>query len=439
MAALVSASAPTSLKAAPQRSGKAIADDLQFAHDHPSSPDVNPIHAITQGAAPGSAEVHVIKVTDDAVRVRAGTPPQSVFNKVGGSLLRVVTRSDQDGQDQDGHDLAAVGPPPPSPPASEEQDTADTLPLPPPMKYTRSEPGPEPPQRPPFALQTSSSIAGPSTSSHHTRASTDSAPASALARSSTSRSPPGHHADTATDTDTGVFTVSSSAPSRSTPLNTSADGYLQPPSSFNSRPSRRHTTDSSAPSKIRARAHSTSVDHPDIEHELADDIKLQAEQIRREKQNRRAQQQREAEEALTRAQPTRKEEDEKVLVGNLIGEGHANYVLMYNMLTGIRIAVRFFSFLTLCFSLIFCRFRELKRKSRGRLRTKTLQHGISTLLICASPFSRPQYFSLFLFVLHIWSWHACHHQCVAMRLPARSYSRRRTALVASPTVVEIHN
>lgn len=31
--------------------------------------------------------------------------------------------------------------------------------------------------------------------------------------------------------------------------------------------------------------------------------------------------------------------DEKPLVGNLIGEGHVNYVLMYNMLTGIRIAV----------------------------------------------------------------------------------------------------
>jgi len=31
--------------------------------------------------------------------------------------------------------------------------------------------------------------------------------------------------------------------------------------------------------------------------------------------------------------------DENPLVGNLIGEGHVNYVLMYNMLTGIRIAV----------------------------------------------------------------------------------------------------
>ena len=27
------------------------------------------------------------------------------------------------------------------------------------------------------------------------------------------------------------------------------------------------------------------------------------------------------------------------MVGNLIGEGHVNYVLMYNMLTGIRTAV----------------------------------------------------------------------------------------------------
>ena len=40
--------------------------------------------------------------------------------------------------------------------------------------------------------------------------------------------------------------------------------------------------------------------------------------------------------ALTKASS---KDDAKVLVGNLIGEGHVNYVLMYNMLTGIRIAV----------------------------------------------------------------------------------------------------
>lgn len=41
-----------------------------------------------------------------------------------------------------------------------------------------------------------------------------------------------------------------------------------------------------------------------------------------------------------RATVRRKETEEtKVLVGNLVGEGHRNYVLMYNMLTGIRVAV----------------------------------------------------------------------------------------------------
>ncbi|KAN0061157.1 Phosphatidylinositol-4-phosphate 5-kinase [Thecaphora frezii] len=35
----------------------------------------------------------------------------------------------------------------------------------------------------------------------------------------------------------------------------------------------------------------------------------------------------------------REDDEPKVLVGNLIGEDHANYVLMYNMLTGIRIGV----------------------------------------------------------------------------------------------------
>jgi 1-phosphatidylinositol-4-phosphate 5-kinase len=35
----------------------------------------------------------------------------------------------------------------------------------------------------------------------------------------------------------------------------------------------------------------------------------------------------------------RETEETKVLVGNLVGEGHRNYVLMYNMLTGIRVAV----------------------------------------------------------------------------------------------------
>lgn len=45
--------------------------------------------------------------------------------------------------------------------------------------------------------------------------------------------------------------------------------------------------------------------------------------------------------ALVRARSGRRqtEEEPKALIGNVIGEGHVNYVLMYNMLTGIRIGV----------------------------------------------------------------------------------------------------
>lgn len=69
--------------------------------------------------------------------------------------------------------------------------------------------------------------------------------------------------------------------------------------------------------------------------ELDSDILLQADQIRRERISKRKAQQ-EAEAALSQAGI---QEDKHVLVGNLIGEDHVNYVLMYNMLTGIRIGV----------------------------------------------------------------------------------------------------
>lgn len=95
--------------------------------------------------------------------------------------------------------------------------------------------------------------------------------------------------------------------------------------------------------------------------ELASDIELHAEKIRRERNAKRAKQQAaaEAEAALTARGRTdvgvatavaasttpgvpgtgqaETLDSDQPLVGNLIGEDHANYVLMYNMLTGIRI------------------------------------------------------------------------------------------------------
>lgn len=86
----------------------------------------------------------------------------------------------------------------------------------------------------------------------------------------------------------------------------------------------------------------------DATQDLQSDIDIQTEQVRRERQSKRAKAQAEAEAvaALTRTD-TRgtkgtkgdEQDDSKPHVGNVIGEDHVNYVLMYNMLTGIRIGV----------------------------------------------------------------------------------------------------
>ena len=83
--------------------------------------------------------------------------------------------------------------------------------------------------------------------------------------------------------------------------------------------------------------------------ELETEIQQAAEQIRRERLSKRAKQQAQqaqhdaVEAALTRSDTRRSAgsgKEDVVLVGNLIGEGHVNYILMYNMLTGIRVGVR---------------------------------------------------------------------------------------------------
>lgn len=104
---------------------------------------------------------------------------------------------------------------------------------------------------------------------------------------------------------------------------------------------------------------SSLADQDDDLGALATDIEIQAEQIRREKIAKRIKAAQEAEQAkvvrqeaeqaqahahtLTRtaslARAFSNRGDEGPLLGNVIGEGHANYVLMYNMLTGIRVAV----------------------------------------------------------------------------------------------------
>ena len=74
---------------------------------------------------------------------------------------------------------------------------------------------------------------------------------------------------------------------------------------------------------------------------LDSDILAHTEIIRRERLERRQKKVEAENEILPKSEthPEPKKEDPKVLVGNLIGEDHVNYVLMYNMLTGIRIGV----------------------------------------------------------------------------------------------------
>lgn len=128
--------------------------------------------------------------------------------------------------------------------------------------------------------------------------------------------------------------------------------YLQPPQPTTppSKPVRRNTTGSTpVPSK---RVHAKLPSQPfaptddaklgEGSQEIASDIEIHAEKIRRERNAKRAKQQQEAEAALTRSEVATtavETAQDRPLVGNLIGEDHVNYVLMYNMLTGIRIAV----------------------------------------------------------------------------------------------------
>ncbi|KAJ7178740.1 SAICAR synthase-like protein [Mycena crocata] len=282
------------------------------AHTLPQPPDV-PLRSLPPPPAP-SHEPHIGRVTGDSL------PQDSYFSR----------------QKQPSDDADRVGPPPPSPPAS--VDPGDDQDEPPPiLDIGQPVIFDEPEQMRP---QVSSSAA--STSSSRLRA-------EPLVRSSTDaklsfRTP----------------TIPALAPSESTidsslknPNPLPHDAYLHPPTA---RPTRRNTTGSTtwsgaALNPLRTSLHSQFGSQPytyegeDLEGELASDIQLHADQIRRERMSKRAKQQQEAEAALTRnerAPPTRhgsNGKDDVVLVGNLIGEDHVNYVLMYNMLTGIRIGV----------------------------------------------------------------------------------------------------
>ena len=141
---------------------------------------------------------------------------------------------------------------------------------------------------------------------------------------------------------------SSSRPSTST-------APVSPPMIF-----RRSTNPTPSPNPIRSpliHAHSTFLPSPSGKDQtlvpglegaaLDSDIIAQAATIRRERLERRQKKASLTDGTLeggeirekSEVKESKKVEETRVLVGNLIGEDHVNYVLMYNMLTGIRIGV----------------------------------------------------------------------------------------------------
>jgi hypothetical protein len=308
-------------------------------------PQINPIHLLAAHSvtATASREVHIDKVQRDQVILRTGPAPESLADraerKVVGAAHAVASAVHPHGRASDAQKYGAMaadshtsipagnvvltdssgtvkkslkqlyptGPsfdPPPSPPASEEM-----------LPETRAE---DPAEEDVFAALTAQ-------------------PRSSSPEAKLNLSPPPRGASTVS------FGADDDQNSARDP-----DGFLHPPAARAGpsapTPARRNTTGTLAAttspraSRKMQHAHSQS-GGPALGHirtrsqtatgkDLHSDILKEAEQIRRERNSKRSKDNNDV--------PT---VGEKVLVGNLIGEDHANYVLMYNMLTGIRIGV----------------------------------------------------------------------------------------------------
>ncbi|KAJ3836608.1 SAICAR synthase-like protein [Lentinula raphanica] len=299
--------------------------------NHRENRPVNPLHILStsMNSAPPfpHQEIHVVKVTSDRVHVETGPMNDSLARRVAQKVpgLACIDTGRREEREQE-----TKGPPPPSPPASDEATGEENASS----------------ERTPNKSNVSTRTELP-----NTRASTET---KASMQTIKSESPP-------------TPTTSSKQP----PITVPQGEYLQPPpiTSHNIRPHRRNTTGSVIPSNnvaptrtIRTSLTSQHNQHATQFHshsyanylhddtmssdDVEDDIQAHAEKIRRERQEKRAKQA-EAEAALTKEAGLRRDatisgprKDENYpLVGNLIGEDHVNYVLMYNMLTGIRIGV----------------------------------------------------------------------------------------------------
>ena len=285
-----------------------------------------------------SQEVHLLTVTDDALKLDSSTSPDSLLHKVGRSLLSTpLVSSPAPKQDllqpplftQPDATSNKVGPPPPSPPASDEQPVDQEFS---PKPTPKAEPklpavtfGTSLRERQPSSTSTSSYDVSkkPAPILHRASTETKASISSRLALSTMSTPPRFIPAQTADSPVSDSFHMAQASTS-SQPARTqvSNDALLRPPQV---RPKRRNTIGTATP------IHTFPYDDIHAEGELANEIQQQQEQLIRERQTKRAKAQQ---------QEAASKDPEKPLVGSWVEEGHQNYVLMYNMLTGIRIAVR---------------------------------------------------------------------------------------------------
>ena len=283
---------------------------------------------------PQPQEVHLLTVTDDAVKLDSSTSPDSLLQKVSRSLLSTPIASGptpKPGLSQPAFIVESstpsnkVGPPPPSPPASDEQAVEVEIS---PKATPKVEPktpavtfGTPLRERQPSSTSTSSHDAfskKPTPILYRASTETKASMSSRLGLSSP-RIAPTQPADSPVSA--SFYSAEASTSSQPFKAKVSNDVYLRPPQL---RPKRRNTIGTATPNNP------FPCDDIHAEGELANEIQQQQEQLIRERQTKRAKAQQQ--EAASR-------DPEKPLVGHWVKEGHQNYVLMYNMLTGIRIAV----------------------------------------------------------------------------------------------------
>ncbi|CAE6418564.1 unnamed protein product [Rhizoctonia solani] len=282
----------------------------------PELTEVNPVHLMATANLPASREVHLERADSAQIILRTGPQPDSLLEraerKLGnvGHAVSAAVHPHARSSDANKYGAMMVDSPRATSPTSLPQSDASG----PIRKLYPTGPSFNPPPSPPASdegvPQDDDVIAA-----LHAQPRSDS-PEPKLA----SAAPP-------------TVSFNSEEPS-------GGDGLLHPTRA--PAPTRRNTTGTLATPapKTRKMAHSHSQSGgPSLSHtrtrsqtmagqDLHSDILKEAEQIRRERDSKRA-----------KEDKAKEPEADKVLVGNLIGEGHTNYVLMYNMLNGIRVSV----------------------------------------------------------------------------------------------------